>query len=142
MENNQMMSEKQYELINKLGGIFDSIIQEGDDFVEMVDYSDILGHKVEEAFSEMEQRLEILKFIKRYNVGEINDTATITISNTMGVMIVEAESDWVFGYFIEGEQKHFFFSEIEYKEVEGYDDSVPVFNIENLELNLAEAIRI
>jgi flagellar motor protein MotB len=143
---NQVITQKQYDLLAQLHNVIESLNQEDDTFKELVDDADIFGGKLDDIQGDIERRIEIIEFIKRYEVGELNNTATISITNSIGVMIVEAESDYVFGYVLLSEdEKQFFLSEVRYKQRETSDDDYyPIFNIgENgLELNLGEAMRI
>jgi hypothetical protein len=142
---NQVMTQKQYDLLAQLHNVIESLNQEDDAFKELVDDADIFGGKLDDIQGDIERRIEIIEFIKKYEVGELNNTATIGISNTMGVMIVEAESDYVFGYMSFESGKHFFLSEVRYKQSNTSDDEYyPMFTIgeDGLELNLGEAMRI
>lgn len=60
--------------------------------------------------------IEIYSMIQDYEEGELKDSASIVLSNSMVIVIIEAESDYVFGYVpYEDGTREFFLSEIEYE---------------------------
>lgn len=145
---NEQMTSKQYHLLIQLNKLVGEMNLESEEFKEMVNDSDIFRRKIEDFDGEIERSMEIVAFIKKYEAGDTAEVASIAISNSMSVQIIEAESDYVFGYTYLLGDKHYFLSEIEYKvdeEEEDEDaDSVPMFKIgeDGLELSLSHAMRI
>jgi hypothetical protein len=141
---NQRMTEKQYGLLVQLGFLIESMNKQDEEFKDLVDDSDVFDINIGYFKGELERRIEIFEMIKKYDAKEIKNTASIGISNTMAVVIIEAESDYVFGYLPYEGDKEFFLSEIEYKYYEDLDDIVAMFTIgeEGMELSLSDAIRI
>lgn len=147
MENTKM-TDKQYDLLFNLNKTIESLNEQDKDFQELINDSSIFGGYIDDIQGDIEYRIEIFKFIKRYKSGELKEVASIGISNTMAVVIVEAESDYVFGYMPFEDEKHYFLSEIEYKFADEEDnnedsDTEPMFTIgeDGLELSLSNAMR-
>ena len=143
------MTSTQFNYLLQLENLIQLMGKEDETFQELVNDADLFGGKLDDIENDISHRIEIFNMIKQYNNGESKDCASITISNTMGVIIIEAESDYVFGYSASDDVKHFFLSEVEYK-LEDEEDTndedsefSPFFTIgeDGMELNLNHAMR-
>lgn len=144
---NQLMTTKQYELLETLNTLIIKITEEDDTFQELVNDTDIFRENIDCIQGDIERTIDIFDFIKRYKKGLLQDTGTIGISNTMGVVIVDADGDYVFGYMPLEEGYKYFLSEIEYKisdEDDEENEPTPMFTIgeDGMELSLSDAMRI
>lgn len=121
---NEVMTNVQYNLLAQLHSLIESMNNEDDNFKELVDDADLFGGKIDDIQGDIERRIEIVEFIKRYEVGQLQDSASMCIANNMSIVIIEAQSDYVFGYvpYEDGTRK-FFLSEIE-SEVDEDDEDI------------------
>lgn len=145
---NQVLTATQFGLLAKMEELLVSMNNENASFHELVNDVEMFSGNLVDMNGEL-SRIDIFNYIKRYNNGDLKEVASIGISNNSGVVIIEAESDYVFGYMPIGEEKHFFLSEVEYKVDEDAEDeedseSYPMFTIgdDGIELNLNFAMRI